>query len=70
MGYPDENTCCVRFMRIAEYTEKKNMFGVVVFIREVFTNEGGEGPDRIFCHLFISAFLVNKRGLSSKMAIT
>ena len=26
-------------------------------------NEGGEGPAPIFCHLFINAFLVNRRGL-------
>ena len=72
MGYPDEKTCCVRFMRIAEYMEKMNIFGVVVYIREGFClsvllhfvqMRGGEGPARIFCHLFISAFLVNKSSL-------
>ena len=25
--------------------------------------KGGEGPAQIFCHFFISAFLVNKRSL-------
>ena len=27
------------------------------------SHEGGEGPAQIFCHLFISAFLVNKSSL-------
>ena len=30
-------------------------------------NEGGEGPSRICCHIFISAFLVNKRRPTKKV---
>ena len=37
MGYLDEKTCGVRFiMRIAEYKEKRNIFGVAIYIREGF----------------------------------
>ena len=61
MGYPDEKTCFVRFMPIAEYMEKKNIFGVAVYIREGFClsvilhfvrMRGGEGPARIFFDTF------------------
>ena len=50
-------------MLSAVYADSRIYIGVAVYIREGITNEGGEGPARIFCHLFISAFLVNKRSL-------
>ena len=63
MGYPDEKTCCVRCMRIAEYMEKKEYIWCCGLYKGRFLsfcsfafcpNEGGGGPARIFCYLFIS----------------
>ena len=36
---------------------------VAVLLDFVQMRGGGEGPAQIFCHLLISAFLVNKRSL-------
>ena len=63
MGYLDEKNMLSAVYADSRIYGKKKIFGVAVYIREGITNEGGEGPARIFCHLFISAFLVNKRSL-------